>query len=372
LEELYGHLLDILALMAKSFLHDDSGVSVIIGAMLLILITVVAAAGLALIVSQTEKQAAQRQALQSAVDNEHLKIASIYITNGLDGNIKYITVDIMNLNTADSKVMAISLNGYYAKNFSDNITHAIYNITDPMTIPGSGHASIDLDLEYPGNFSVISPDPPQIPVNGTIKVELTTSYINYFSRVYHPPIAAMKIDVGTDKLTDGINRDYLSLDGTGSTSDNGSIMSWEWTVSNVNTKDSYTFNGRNVRAQLNSLGPFNITLKVTDDSKLIGTSMMQMPDQNFDQLGSPIYVTLDSSHNNDILVNLVDILNNFIGGVKVTYQPENPVTGPQFAQPYAYTDQYGFARLNHVSGSGNVNVTIANGSNPYTVELSVP
>ena len=33
-------MLDTLALMAKSFLHDDSGVSVIIGAMLLILITV--------------------------------------------------------------------------------------------------------------------------------------------------------------------------------------------------------------------------------------------------------------------------------------------------------------------------------------------
>ena len=87
--------------MTKSILYDDRGVSVIIGAMLLILITVVAAAGLALIVSQSEKQAAERQALQSAIDNEKLKIASISIYNGSNGVIKSMNITVLNLDTQD-------------------------------------------------------------------------------------------------------------------------------------------------------------------------------------------------------------------------------------------------------------------------------
>lgn len=361
--------------MAKSFLQDDSGVSVIIGAMLLILITIVAAAGLALIVSQSEKQAADRQALQSAVDNEKLKVASISITNGSNGFIAHVKVDIMNMNTADSKVIAISLNGFYAKDFKSVDGSITYGINNPLVIPAGRDATIDMDLEDPGHFVVTSPDPPQIPVTDTIKVELTTSYINYFSRVYTPPIASAKINVGTENIGSGnvpSYRDYLVLDGSESSSQNGSILSWDWTVYDQNGNYPYYFNGRTVRAQLNSIGPFTVTLKVTDDSKLIGTTTIQMPaDQNFDKLGSPVNVNLDPS-TDDILVNLVDIYNNYMGGVKITWQAEDSVNGPKYTPLQAYTDQYGYAKLTHVSGGGKVDVTIANGSSPVVVPITVP
>jgi hypothetical protein len=368
---------DTLAWMARSFLHDNSGVSVIIGAMLLILITIVAAAGLALIVSQSEKQAADRQALQSAIDNEKLKIASISITSGSNGLITHIKVDIMNLNTEDSKLIAISVNGYYAKDFTNEDGSKTYDINNPMVIKGGRDAIVELNLEDPGHFIVTSPDPPQLAISNSVKIELTTSYINYFSRVYTPPIASAKINVGTENLPTGTGssttyRDYLVLDGSDSSSLNGSILSWDWTVQDQNGDYAYYFNGRIVRAKLSSTGPFTITLKVTDDSKLVGTSTIQVPaDQNFDQLGT-YNVFLDPSDN--IIVNLIDIYNNFMGGVKVTYQPEDPVNGPKYTPSYAYTDQYGYAKLTHIAGTGKVNVTIAsivNGSNPPPVSLTV-
>ena len=49
---------------------DDSGVSVIVGTLLLILITVTAAAGLAVMISQMQKDAMNRQTHITAVQNE--------------------------------------------------------------------------------------------------------------------------------------------------------------------------------------------------------------------------------------------------------------------------------------------------------------
>ena len=80
-----------------------------------------AAAGLALIVSQSEKQAADRQALQDAVNNEKLKIASISFVNGSSPNDKKfvsLTIDIMNMNKDQSVLMAVSINGKYLNTYT--------------------------------------------------------------------------------------------------------------------------------------------------------------------------------------------------------------------------------------------------------------
>ncbi|MDI9633490.1 MAG: hypothetical protein QFX32_05460 [Methanolinea sp.] len=57
--------------------RDERAVSVIVGTLMLILVTVTAAAGLAVMVSQMQKEEMNRQTHQAAVKNELLKINGI-------------------------------------------------------------------------------------------------------------------------------------------------------------------------------------------------------------------------------------------------------------------------------------------------------
>ena len=96
--------------------HDESAISVIIGTLLLILITITAASGLALMVSGMQKEAMERESHLAAVASENLRIISIDPA----GNATHwhsVNVTLMNLNTEDSRVTAISLNGVHARNY---------------------------------------------------------------------------------------------------------------------------------------------------------------------------------------------------------------------------------------------------------------
>ena len=62
-------------------IQNDSGVSVIVGTLLLILITVTAAAGLAIMVSQMQKDEMNRQSHLAAVKSEKIEILNIGLKN---------------------------------------------------------------------------------------------------------------------------------------------------------------------------------------------------------------------------------------------------------------------------------------------------
>nr|QNO41790.1 hypothetical protein EABBNKNM_00005 [Methanosarcinales archaeon ANME-2c ERB4]QNO42714.1 hypothetical protein APGODIHH_00003 [Methanosarcinales archaeon ANME-2c ERB4] len=118
--------------------HDESGVSVIIGTLMLILITIIAASGLALMVSGMQKDAMERESHLAAVESENLRIISIDPV-GNSTHWHSVNVTIMNLNTADSRVTAISLNGVHAMN---------YRAKD-----GSGSGDLDYYKEYPVGYN---------------------------------------------------------------------------------------------------------------------------------------------------------------------------------------------------------------------------
>ena len=92
-----------------SLFFDERGVSVIFGTLMLILITITAASGIAVMVSTMQKEAMDRESHLAAVENENLKIIAIDpVGNSTHWNS--INVTILNLNTADSYITGISMN----------------------------------------------------------------------------------------------------------------------------------------------------------------------------------------------------------------------------------------------------------------------
>ena len=139
--------------------HDESGVSVIIGTLLLILITIIAASGLALMVSGMQKDAMERESHLAAVESENLRIISIDPVGNSTDPTQWdsVNVTIMNLNTADSRVTAISLNGMHAMNYrakdasgdlvcdkSGNLV--VYNFKKRCIVPAAGSKEICLNF----------------------------------------------------------------------------------------------------------------------------------------------------------------------------------------------------------------------------------
>lgn len=135
--------------------HDESGVSVIIGTLMLILITIIAASGLALMVSGMQKDAMERESYLAAVASENLRIIAIDpVGNAMHWHS--VNVTLLNLNTADSRVTAISLNGVHAMNYrakdaSGDLDYyrgypAGYNFKKRVVVPVAGSKEICLNF----------------------------------------------------------------------------------------------------------------------------------------------------------------------------------------------------------------------------------
>lgn len=135
--------------------HDESGISVIIGTLMLILITITAASGLALMVSGMQKDAMERESHLAAVASENLRIISIDPT-GNSTHWHSVNATIMNLNTDDSHITAISLNGMHAMNYrakdaSGNLDYyreypVGYNFKKRVMVPAAGSKEICLNF----------------------------------------------------------------------------------------------------------------------------------------------------------------------------------------------------------------------------------
>lgn len=271
---------------------DDEGVSVIVGTLLLILITVTAAAGLAVMVSELQKQEMNRQSHLAQVNDEELKIMGIQVHNDADvwknsvfnvsnsTNWSSIDVTVLNMNIGDSYIIAISINDKYANVTCNgeelNVTamHSLINATQKQDY----HISF-IDGFYTGiqAFNVSEKEP--------IKVRVLTSLYNIFEQTFRPPIAIAKVKIDTEDL--GVTqRDVVVLDGSDSTSDN-EITTWNWTIVDGSRTypaagnwsdpliDNFTvvnLTGKMVRFRPTSAGPFRMNLTVTDSASLKGTS----------------------------------------------------------------------------------------------------
>ncbi|MDW7732586.1 MAG: hypothetical protein SCH66_09195 [Methanolobus sp.] len=112
----------------NSFLKDTRGVSVMFATLLLILITIIAASGVAFMVSTMQKDAMDRESHRAAVENEELRIVSIEPVHGNNGSWKAIDITVLNLNTADSRVSSIRVNDGYFLHFKAYDDSGIFDV----------------------------------------------------------------------------------------------------------------------------------------------------------------------------------------------------------------------------------------------------
>lgn len=108
-------------MMRSSDIHDDHAVTVVFGTLMLILITITVASGIAVMVSTMQKDAMEREEYRVAVANEDLKIVSIQpVVEANSSQWESAKLTLLNLNTEDSSIKAISLNNVYASSYLVN------------------------------------------------------------------------------------------------------------------------------------------------------------------------------------------------------------------------------------------------------------
>ena len=258
---------------------NDRGASVIIGTLVLILVVVIGAASIGLMMSTAQKQEMNRQAHETAVKNEKLDIERLILVPNTTTPERwaFINFTIVNLNINDATVTIIGLYDQQDQTYrypkyimagSSPSTMAFYEMpaTYQLRIPGSKSLDVSLNLS---NFSDSGPGS-FLQTGDEVRINLYTSLLNNFEKRFVPPTPLMTVKVATEDL--GIaQRDYLHLDGTGST-DDGSITNWNWTVKDGNTGNLSFYEGKIVDARISSPGPFTINLTVTDNMLMKSTS----------------------------------------------------------------------------------------------------
>lgn len=370
--------------MTRDFRKDEQGVSVIIGAMLLILITLVAAASLAVIVSQAEKQQADRQAHQNAVASENLAITSIdpEINQTDNSLINSLFITVQNLNIDPSRLMTIyvndkpcfnfsvvSINGIPNSGWKDNWAYN-YNMTSRYDIPAKSTAVFNLnltditDVTIPGDF----PNGITARIDKSITIKIMTSYINVFNRTFSSPNAVASVKVLTQDLGN-FKRDYLYLDGSGSTSDN-SIVGWTWNIFNATNYCNLTQEyGKTSTVYLNFTGPVRVNLTVTDSNNLTSTSdNILIPED--DAFSPPAHILWQQNpgNNNQYTLTVVGVDGNKISNMLINMIPQYDRWGNlSVDNTYGYTNNDGKFNFTVLSGSGTFIATAGNTGSLTTI-----
>jgi len=370
--------------------HDD-GVSVIVGTLLLILITVTAAAGLAVMISQMQKDEMNRQAHLTAVKNEQLVITGasfeanpldwdqIFPVPNMTSNQSYsaVTFTVTNLNMEDASVIGISVNDAYPHNYtmisSSSLPQSFpYNFSsqDPsshIVVPASSSVKIRINLT--NDFFT----PPQhIGLNDQITLRLMTSLYNNFERSFQPPNPVIQSSTEPQNIG-SIQREVLVLDGSSSyAAGNNSIADWLWAVQDAsntttsldpqgnctdvaNLSQPMSFRGKVVHYQPRSRGPFCANLTVQDNAGMKKSSDYTIIPEN-DQFVPPANLNA-ITQGSFINVTILDINGKPVSHAIVNYVIDTNQFGNLTLSNYVgETDATGMNTSNVTSGIGTVKV----------------
>lgn len=375
------------------FRYREDGVSVIVGTLLLILVAVTAVAGLALMVSQMQKDTMIRQSHQADVQSEGLKIQSIELlddrnawnitpTNETDsrGNWSTLRFTLTNLNTKDSLVTGIGVKPgrsdamRYAYNYTNE--GDIYNLSRYLTIPAAKSEVVEVSL-----ISNFSPSAPTFPVSNplylsgddSVTIRVITALQNVFEVTFRPPIPAIKTQIEVEDLTVA-QRSVLVLDGSDSTGD-GTVVRWNWTLidgsrtfpgpGNWNDIQNLTppvsspmyYEGKTARVTLPDSGPFQVWLRITDDKGMTGTTgpvtIPTNPGFNppvamfIDRFGDPLEINVTVKD-----IGGSPVSNTAVSFIKIT----DPYGNLSLSTWSAMTDTSGNVSTTRLSGTGTIRV----------------
>ncbi len=336
----------------------EEGISVIIGTLLLILITVTAAAGLAVMVSQMQKDEMNRQTHQAQVKNEELKITGIDLV--FDANASTwsaANITILNLNLDDSAIIALGVNNRYASSVTDLTggTNISYNLLNKERLQVDAAKQKIAGLNFTTDFASHQ----AIGVGEPITVKVMTSLFNNFEHTFIPPAAMFKMSIETEDL--GVTeRDVILADGSESY-DDGTIVSWNWTLNITGYPPQY-YSGKTVRISPNAEGPFQLWLTVTDDTGMIGISKKLDIPRN-PRMSPPAYLDAwqDSPNGTRVAAKITGIDGQGVSGVLVTF---TRTTGDLNLTPLqVITDSNGFVSTGYITNETGV-VRVISGKLP--------
>ena len=158
------------------------------------------------------------------------------------------TITVRNLNTLQSGIRAIQINGNYLRNYwytanqngliqkslfpNGSILAQPYNLTSPsIVVPARASLSILVNLGYLN-----------IPRNESFTITLLSTANNFFVTFYGPPTATIKGSVTTENYF-VTSRDIPTFDASGSLGSNGSAVKafiWQIDVPNATWKGSWS------------------------------------------------------------------------------------------------------------------------------------
>jgi hypothetical protein len=250
-------------------LKDESGLSVVVGTLLLILIVVTSVSALALMVNEAQKKEMEQKSLRDAVESENIKILSLALNDSDgDGYWNTIILNVVNLNTEESRIVGLNINEMNAANYTDGVK--VYNFQNQFPVPSARNRQIFLNLT--SNFT----PPLNISRNDPIRVVLFTSLTNNFERVFLPPVPIIKVNVESEQIETEY-QDVLSLDGSDSFDSGGTIIKYQWLVSNGTWNQNLSGQKARMNFNLSETYPFWINLNVTDSNGMQGSASWESP-----------------------------------------------------------------------------------------------
>ena len=251
-------------------IKSGSGVSEVVGALILVLIVVVAATAFAVFVADRQDAYQRNQTIQDRSDNEKIGISSISLQENLAGTEWFeIGLIITSFHEGTSYIRMISINEHVVEQFdimkngvlletgTDYASWGRLNSTEQVTI-----------IVYPDTYFFGGDK--DIALTSYLNIKISTSYGNSFNRNFLPPSPVFVVRTQTE--WDAGSGTYISvpvLDG--SLSDHpgvgGEILSWDWTISYDNDGDpgtpdlEFTLNGRMVRVTF-PMTPMTYTIRL--------------------------------------------------------------------------------------------------------------
>ncbi len=250
-------------------LKDESGLSVVVGTLLLILIVVTSVSALSLMVSEAQKKEMEQKSLRAAVESENLKILSLALNDSDgDGYWNTIILNVVNLNTEESRVVGLNINDRNAENYTDGVK--VYNFQNQFPVPSARSRQIFLNLA--SNFT----SPLNISQDDAIRVILFTSLTNKFEHVFLPPVPIIKVNVESEKIGTEFH-DVLTLDGSDSFDREGTIIKYQWQVGNDTWNQNLSGQKARMNFNLNNTGRFWINLTERDGAGMLGFVRWESP-----------------------------------------------------------------------------------------------
>jgi len=253
--------------MIKKIIHNIQAVSPIIATLMLVLISVTAAAGFSAFVATQQEEYERTEALQQQKELESIFFQSITPVYDASDELVSITIQLVNDHGNELKILAIWLNDYQI------------DFEQPSL------SSLDLILESFESITILITDPTTellfydplidpITSNKNIVINIRTQRQNNFEKTFHPPTSVILLDIKNEGTGD-----VVFLDGSLSNQQTESsyLSTWHWHIIDDQlpaTENNYY--GRYVRPSedLADNNEWTITLTVIDNFGMSGASVV--------------------------------------------------------------------------------------------------